>query len=343
MAPRSLLARLTLILVAVAIPAGSAAAEVISNRSIVLVAGDDATAKEVQATAVTWLSERGWPVWEKASEDATSTLVRCLGADPAGCTDLITRMGARRVWFFHVTRTSKKDADMNVALHAYGPKGNILGSAVRPCSRCQTKELKASVGEALAIVSRGASVSDIPTTILRVETQPPGAIVQVGMQPIGKSPIEYAITPGKHRLAIVMVGYDVEIQEIEVADGELKDVEVVLRRLNEPVGTTARPSPAPAVPRRGRGPWPYLLGTAGVAALVGGATLFAIRAPSAQDGALAPRYRETRIPAVLATAAGGVLIGWSAYLFRRPLAPTTPMPVVSISGGGAWLGLAGEF
>ena len=72
--------------------------------------------------------------------------------------------------------------------------------------------------------------------ILSVRTSPPGAMVLVDGEPLGRAPLETEVSPGRRVLRVRAPGYDTHEQRLEVAAGEQYPVEVALVPVAAPLG-----------------------------------------------------------------------------------------------------------
>ena len=109
---------------------------------------------------------------------------------------------------------------------------------------------------------------------LQLECSPADAAVQVDGQPQTLS--EVVLTPGEHQVRVVAAGYEPRERTVRLEVAQTFVLTIALTPVRAS-GETAPPLKAAASEPAAHGTsWPLWLGGAGVAAVVGGATLFAL-------------------------------------------------------------------
>jgi len=328
------------------------AAQSSAGNGVILTAGEASMTGDVRAAAQTWLKGRGWNVSDGGlTKRAATKLAQCLAVDPDECAAALSEIGVDRVWFFLV-EVEPADAGTNVqlVLRAFGRDGRVLASERKFCERCRTETLRARVAEALDVVSRAATAQTAARTVVRIRSVPSGAVVSVDGQQIGTTDREYAVYPGHHKVTLSKPGYQDAVRDLDLKEGEVKALDVQLTPVSAkpPAVQPAKPAGPPSAPpipttREGRGPWPYVVGGAGVALTASGVALLALHERRVQEAGQVFTYRDTLVPGVALTISGAAALVVSSYLLLRPDDQRQLTPIVTISGHEIGLGFSGGF
>ncbi|HEY2736648.1 MAG TPA: PEGA domain-containing protein, partial [Polyangiales bacterium] len=154
------------------------------------------------------------------------------------------------------------------------------------------------------------------SALLDVASTPVGALVFIDGQPSGVTPLSRPIAPGRHTLRVVVDGFDVHEQTIELGRGELRRLELHLQR---------RLMLAATSPAAGVSPWNYAVGGALVVlalpALIQATNLLANDhqcLAAAADGCSERAHFGPR-QATLLVAGGLALVGGAYLIIARPL------------------------
>lgn len=139
-------------------------------------------------------------VEEKLGRAATLALVRC--GDDSRC--LAARAAKLEVDRVVGGRLRKRGEAYRVALvHADAKTGERLGLVEREipvASRRLQKEM--ALAAPLLLGGKGDAKG-----VLTVVTSPPGALVTVDDVPVGTTPLEHSVRPGRHKVQIAATGY----------------------------------------------------------------------------------------------------------------------------------------
>lgn len=155
-----------------------------------------------------------------------------------------------------------------------GRTGEDAGAQTMTCDLCGLAELGSRVSDVAATMRREVEATLVPPPTLIVTSQPPGAMVMVDGEAIGRAPIELQTVAGEHRIVVEHPDHIREQLDVELVDGVRRELTVRLRPRPAPVVTTTDSG------SDGRGT--MLLGVgaatlaAGVGAIVGGAVMLAI-------------------------------------------------------------------
>ncbi len=180
----------------------------------------DGAARDELATRLRTGLERG-EVPLVASEAATP---EC----DATCRTTFSEAGAS-----HLVRASVEQAnrDYNVKLELVDTNsGEVVAEVETTCEICGLDELGELVEGQGAVLQTKLAALDVPASILTVTSTPPGAVVIVDGEGVGKTPLEREMMPGEHRIRVVRTGYVTEDRRVTVVDGVSQAVDVSLKK-----------------------------------------------------------------------------------------------------------------
>jgi hypothetical protein len=208
----------------------------------------------------------------------------------------------------------------------------MLVTHQRFCSRCADDKLaEAATDLTLQLLNELQARSG--RTVLDVRSTPSNAIVSIDGQPTGATPDTFNTFPGAHVVSIEKPGFQTETVQITAEEGKTATVAVALRSI-----------PAPTSASRS---WlPLGLVGGGAVLAVGGALIYADQQDGPDD-----KYRHSRATAVgisigvvgLAAIGTGAFLWWRDSSASSKTAARTSTPVLSLTGGGGWVGWASTF
>ena len=312
--------------------------------AVILTRGDASRADHVKKAARAWLEARGAQVTDGGlvAKDAAK-LADCLAANPLPCADVIARTGANRLWLFQLeTQRRERATDLNIVLSVFGANGQSLATDERYCSRCRPETLTAQIEKVLDVVSRAALTRTSARTVIRVRTEPGGALIAIDGRRVGTAAPEFAyrVNPGEHEIKASLAGHKPTIRRVDLEDGEEKSLVLRLEANGEELPNSP---PTTQSPRRSK--WPYVVGGVGVATMSVGIGFLVFRDSDEENGAQKYRTRNRVLPGALLTASGAVVTGVAVYLFVRTTreddAPV--VPTASVSGRELTFGVQGRF
>lgn len=306
----------------------SAAAAHAGNDIGVIVTGESWIQPQLAAQIESWLTQHGHTLVpaQLAPEDLDA-LHQCFASRDEAC--------ARNILGPHTTATgiiyARADSKARVAgtpdvtLTAYWlDKGHGPIGENRICPRCTDQSLRTTADDVLKKLIGGADLGHA-----KLKSNPPGARITIDGQPIGVTPLDWDLPPGKHTIQMDTPGHKSQSQAIGIESNKSRLVVMTLppEGSDHDRGTT--------LPR-----WVPLAATiTGGAALVAGGALIVFGRPDPDE-----RYYNRTWPAGIGVATGGAIIGGlGAYwlLFRSP--GTTSSPVASFTSDTAYLGWLGRF
>ncbi|HSK02816.1 MAG TPA: PEGA domain-containing protein [Kofleriaceae bacterium] len=291
----------------------------------VVVTGEATMQPQLVAQLETWLRAHGHNlVSAPLPPDAINALIDCFVIEDLACAQRVVEMRAKTdaVVFAQVNVTSGATAlDRTVTLVAYWlNKGSDAVHERRSCKRCTDVTMRGSADELMeALAAAGSNRGRIKLT-----SSPPGAKVTVGGKEIGRTPLDYSLPPGKHRLVFELEGRSAETRRVSVEKAEIATVDVAFG----------------AAPPPGRGLAYAALG-GGAALAIAGGIMIGIDEDVPTDPAV-PEYLDTAPAGVALAAAGAVAIGVGVYLLVRQPSERSA-PAVSLVSGGGVIGWTGRF
>lgn len=141
--------------------------------------------------------------------------------------------------------------------------GQVSVEALQTCTDCPAPRLVAQVNDAIADLFRQASTRARGTLV--INSEPPGAVVQVDGRTLGNTPFRRDTFVGAHDISVSKPGYLTQQQVVQIGDGDSRTWQVSLPSANAS-------APAPGIPAKRIAKW-ALLGTGLVATIAGGVLL----------------------------------------------------------------------
>jgi hypothetical protein len=293
----------------------------------VVVTGEGSVQPQLAAQIADWLSRHGHTVVASPlPADAIPLLVDCFVMEKLACARNIveTRAKSASVIYAHVdTESNTDDGTRNVILTAYWfAKGQDAIGERTTCSQCTARSLRTTADEIMTkLVGAEGHV--------KFRSLPPGARIVIDGQPIGVTPLDWELPPGKHTIQMDKAGLAPASRDIIVASGQTELVSFELH---------------PALPEESR-LWsrhvPLGLLATGGAALISGGIFIAI--DEDDDPSLGRRINDSARLGVGLAIGGAVVAGAGTYLlwFRSPSKTSTPVAV--FTSDTAYLGWSGRF
>ncbi len=291
----------------------------------VVVTGEATMQPQLVAQLETWLRAHGHNlVSAPLPPDAINALIDCFVIEDQACAQRVVEKRAKSdaVVFAQVNVTSGATAlDRTVTLVAYWlNKGSDVVHERRICERCTDVTMRGAADELMvALAAAGSNRGRVKLT-----SSPPGAKVTVGGKEIGRTPLDYSLPPGEHRLVFELEGRSAETRRVSVEKAETVTVDVAFG----------------AAPPPGRG-LAYVAIAGGAALALAGGVLLRIAGDVPTDPT-DPEYLDTAPAGVALVAAGAAALGVGVYLLvRKPSERSAP--AVSLVPGGGVIGWTGRF
>lgn len=291
----------------------------------VVVTGESWMQPQLVAQIATWLTEHGHtPVPSTMAPEALAALNDCFVIGDQGCARSVVEKAvhAPSVLYARIdTHSNGSDApDLTLTAYIFHRGHDAIGEKTT-CQRCSDQSLRTTSDELLQKLVGGGELGH-----LSLKSAPPGARITIDGTPIGITPLDWDLPPGKHTIQMDKPGRKSGVRDHLVVSNKTDLVVMTLPpddRTDQPLQVV-----------------PLALMIGGGAAVVTGAGLIAF---SPGPDARQRYYYRTWPPGIAVTAGGAVLAGVGAYLlwFRSP--STTSAPVASFTGDAAYVGWTGRF
>jgi hypothetical protein len=295
----------------------------------VVVAGETWMQPQLTAQMEAWLSQRGRTIVSAAlSPEQLNSLGDCfVMGDPACARTLIEKSAApTAVLYARVDAKANGSEAPDLTLTAYWfDKGHDPVGDRATCARCTDATLRSTADDLLKKLVGGSDPGHV-----HLKSAPPGATITIDGQPIGITPLDWDLPPGKHSIQMAKTGHLPGARDIVVVSNKSDLVVLTL------------PAVEGAEDDRPGGPsriLPLSLMIGGGAALVTGAALI-VFSPKA-DGK-EQYYYPTWKPGIGVAAGGAAVAAVGAWLwFRSSGASSTP--TAAITRDAAYVGWLGQF
>jgi hypothetical protein len=322
------IASLTAVLIAAGIVARTAPA--LAAEIGVVVTGESYLQPQVAAQIESWLTAHGHTlVRAPLPANAINSLNDCFVMGDAACArDIVDKLArSPSVLYTRVDSRSNGTAAPDLTLTAYWfTKGHDAITERRSCQRCTEQTLRTTADEILKKLVGGG---DLGRVILK--SAPPGARIAIdGQPPIGITPLDWDLPPGKHTIAMTASGRKPGSRDVVVTSNHSDLVVLTLAPEADDDDRGERPSRL----------LPLSLLIGGGAAVVTGAGLIAFSpGPDPKH-----RYYYRTWPAGAAVAAAGtVAAGLGAYWLWLRAPQTGSTPVAAVTRDAAYIGWLGRF
>lgn len=293
----------------------------------VIVTGEGSMQPQLAAHLESWLSHHGHTlVPSPLPSEAITALIDCFALENQGCARDIIEKRARSSNMVYAHLETASDGTRDVTLTAYWfDKGHDAVAERKTCERCTDQSLRTIADELMKKLVGGADVGHV-----KLKSTPAGARITIDGQPIGVTPLDWDLLPGKHTIQMAKTGLQPASRAIVVVSNQTVSFTMDLVPGDDDHDGHQRSRIIPLA----------ALGVGG--ALV--ATGIVYIAIDQDPGPHAPPriYDTARIGVGLAI--GGVLVGGvGAYLmwFRSP--KTTSTPVAAFTSDTAYVGWLGRF
>jgi hypothetical protein len=289
----------------------------------------------------------GWDVISRASVakrlEATPELAGCVTTT---CLERLGDMlGTSRFVRVRVSATGAAyvvELELLAADVATGP----IARMEKNCAPCTFDEANEMMSQAAEQLREGAG----DKVVVRVTSEPPGAVVELDGKAIGVAPLEVEVLPGDHVFRAKLAGRADAVQNTTVAAQEGGDPQVVAITL---AGDAVPAGGGAAVGGSDEGArpfkvWKWAAAVGAVAAIGTGVYLLAIDGdgidcPSGPG--LCPEHKDTAVGGTVLTVVGVGLGGVATWMFLvdKPGERGAQVAARPLRGGGAMLTVGGSF
>ena len=295
----------------------------------VIVTGEGTMQPQLRAQIESWLSQHGHTlVPAPLPSDAIPLLVDCIAMDDKTCARNIVDQRATSTSMVYAHLVAKNNANngaRDVTLTAYWlNKGHDAVGERKTCEHCTDQSLRTTADE---VMKKLLGVGDVGH--VKLKSTPPGAKITIDGQPIGVTPLDWDLPPGKHTIQMDKAGLRPQSKDLVVASNK---TELFALKLTSSGGDD-----------QGGGSRiiPIGLLAVGGAVLATGIVMIAIdQDPSPKLGMY---YRDTGPTGVGLAITGGVIgaVGAGWLLFHSSKASSTP--VAAFTSDTAYIGWLGRF
>ena len=303
----------------------------------VVVTGESWMQPQLVAQIESWLSQHGHALVPSVlPPDAVNALNDCFVMGDQACARGVVdkAAGATSVIYARVDAHSNGTDAPDLTLTAYWfDKGHDAIGQKITCQRCTDQSLRTT---AEAMLKKLVGGGDLGHVVLK--SAPPGAKITIDGTPIGITPLDWDLPPGKHTIQMDAPGRKPALRDHVVVSNKSDLIVLPL----SPASDDDHPEHSSQIL-----PWSLTIG--GGAALATGLALI-VFTPKAD--AQHRYFYSTWQPGIAVAAAGAVVGGLGAYLlwFRTPetsaaaLPPSTSStPVAAFTGDSGYIGWLGRF
>lgn len=296
----------------------------------VVVTGESWMQPQLVAQIETWLGQHGHSLVQIPPE-ALEALKQCFvhNTDLAcarGVVDNLPKTSG--VIYAGVDSRNAAGDTPNVTLVAYWfDKGHDAVGERKNCLRCTDQLLRTATDEILKKLVGGGDLGH-----LKLKSAPPGARISIDGTPIGVTPLDWDLPPGKHTITIDKAGFKPASQDRTVQSNK-SDLVVMTLAAD---GSSSRDEGDSRLPR-----WAPLaaVGVGGAAVVAGVGLIVFSPGPDPNQR----YYYRTWPPGIGVAVGGAALAGLGAYWlwFRSP--KIISAPVAAVTGDTAYVGWLGSF
>ncbi len=293
----------------------------------VIVTGEGSMQPHLAAHLEGWLSQHGHTlVPSPLPSEAITSLIDCFALENQGCARDIIEKRARSSNMVYAHLETASDGTRDVTLTAYWfEKGHDAVAERKTCERCTDQSLRTIADELMKKLVGGADVGHV-----KLKSTPAGARITIDGQPIGVTPLDWDLLPGKHTIQMAKTGLQPASRAVVVVSNQTVSFTMDLVPGDDDHDGHQRSRIIPLT----------LLGVGGVA-LIGGAVLIAVDqdpVPSAP-----PTIHNTAPTGTVLVATGLIVGGVGAYLMWFRSTKATSTPVAAFTRDTAYIGWLGRF
>lgn len=296
----------------------------------VVVTGESWMQPQLVAQIETWLGQHGHSLVQ-LSPEALEALKQCfVNNNDLGCArGVVDKLPKTSGVIYAGVASQNGTGDVpDVTLTTYWfDKGHEAIAERKNCLRCTDQLLRIATDEILKKLVGGGDLGH-----LKLKSAPPGARISIDGQPIGVTPLDWDLPPGKHTITIDKPGFQRASQD-RLVQSNKSDLVVMTLTAD---GSDNHDESGSTLPR-----WAPLaaVGVGGAAVVTGVGLIVFSPGPDPKQR----YYTSTKPPGIGVAVGGAALAGLGAYWlwFRSP--KTTSAPVAAVTGDTAYVGWLGSF
>jgi hypothetical protein len=295
----------------------------------VIVTGEGTTGGQLTAQFQNWLTQHGHRVVPTPlPADAFPLLDDCfVMTDPKSCIRAIIekRASSTSTIYAHVKSTNNTtNGTRDVALTTFWvDKGRDAHTETTTCESC-TDELLRTTADAVLKKLASSFVGHV-----KLKSTPDGAQIAIdGQPPVGVTPLNVELPPGKHTIQLTSPGFEPQSREVVVIADQTITVPMDLLPKQDDDGN----EPSRILP--------YSLIGGGVALIGAGVALIAINQDKIPSNP--KRVYQTTTRGIVVGSVGLAVAAAGAFLWFRS-SGSTSTPVAAITSDTAYIGWLGQF
>src|SRR4051812_16614476 len=163
----------------------------------VIVTGESSMQPQIVAQIESWLSQHGHTlVPSPLPPEAVTALIDCFVIEDQGCARSIIEKRAKSTTMVYAKLDTKNASNgtRDVTLTAYWfDKGHDAITERKTCQHCTDQAMRTTADEIMKKLVGGGAVGHV-----KLKSVPPGARITIDGQPIGVTPLDWDLPPGKH-------------------------------------------------------------------------------------------------------------------------------------------------
>jgi hypothetical protein len=295
----------------------------------VIVTGESSMQPQLAAHLESWLSHHGHTlVPSPLPSEAITALIDCFALENQSCARDIIEKRARSSNMVYAHLETASDGTRDVTLTAYWfDKGHDAVAERKTCERCTDQSLRTIADELMKKLVGGADVGHV-----KLKSTPAGARITIDGQPIGVTPLDWDLLPGKHTIQMAKIGLQPASRAIVVASNQTVSFAMDLVPSDDDHGDHRLQRIIPVA----------LVGTGAALLIAGGLMIHYNQDP----GHTQPEFIHHTGPTGVGLAIGGgvaVAGGIVAYFLWPRSAKTTSTPIAAFTSDAAYIGWLSRF
>jgi hypothetical protein len=295
----------------------------------VIVTGEGSIQPQLAAQIESWLSQHGHTlVPSPLPPEAITALVDCFAIANQGCARDVIERRARTTSMVYAHVETADDGTRDVTLTAYWfDKGHDAIAERKTCEHCTDQSLRITADEVMKKLVGGSAAGHV-----RLKSTPAGARISIDNTPIGVTPLDWDLLPGKHTIQMDKLGLQTASRTIVVVSNQTDTLTMDLVPGDGDHGGHRLQRIIPLA----------LVGTGGALLITGGLLIHYNQDPGHTQPEVIHHTGPTGVGLVIGGAVA-VVGGVSAY-FLWPRSPkTTSTPVAAFTSDSAYIGWLGRF
>jgi hypothetical protein len=294
----------------------------------VIVTGEGSIQPQLTAQLGTWLTQHGYTlIASPLPPEAITALVDCFATEDQRCARRVMEQRARPATMVYAridSRNNLANGTREITLTAYlFERGRDTVAERKTCDQC-TDQLLRSTADDIMNKLVGSNPGHVKLT-----STPRGARIAIDGKPIGVTPLDWDLLPGKHRIELSKQGFVPVTREVVIERDKTAQVTAELRQ-------------AESVAPGGRSRvWKVGAMALGGALVVTGGVLIGIHQDKVPSEPA--EVYTTRTPGIALAAGGLAVAAVGAYFLWFRSDDTKPVPIAAFTGDAGYVGWLQRF